>query len=274
MFSLRLRLPLLALAITCPFVAPATAEDSTSPWSTASKSAARLIAAPGPDVNRYRAGLEIKLAPNTITYWRSPGESGVPPVFDFSQSRNLASAQVNFPAPQRIDEAGSEIFGYAGDVVLPIEVAPKELGKPVDLVLDLNYAACEKICIPVRATLQLNVPAINREQAQSIASAEAAVPHKLAAAEVARDVRIVPVAGAAKPTWRLTWRGASAAQDLFAEAPDLFFFETRRVGDDFLIVLADHPKGRLMPAEPVRFTVTGPQPVEFAAHLDGGAASP
>ncbi len=194
MYSHGLRPSLLALATVCSFAAPLRADDSASAWSNGSNSAARLIAAPADEARRYRAGIEIKLAANTVTYWRSPGDFGVPPVFDFSQSRNLGSAQVSFPAPQRIDEAGSEIFGYSGDVILPIDIVPKDPGKPVNLVLKLDYAACETICLPVRAMLQLQVPPSDGERSAVLAAAEASVPRKLSAEDVAHDVRIVPAA--------------------------------------------------------------------------------
>jgi ureidoglycolate hydrolase len=61
---------------------------------------------------------------------------------------------------------------------------------------------------------------------------------------------------------------------LFAEAQDLFFVETKRSGDDFLVIVADHPKEKPVPDQPVRFTLTGPQPVEFALHLDGSGTKP
>jgi DsbC/DsbD-like thiol-disulfide interchange protein len=254
-------------------LAPARAEDSASAWATGSKSAARLIAAPSDTKSTYRAGIEIKLAANTITYWRSPGESGVPPVFDFSHSSNLRSADVSFPAPKRINEEGSDIYGYETDVVLPIRVEPQERGKPVELVLDLDYAACEKICVPVHAKLELSLPTMDAGKAEALAAAEAAVPRRLSQDEIARNVTIRPVAGADKPTWRLTWRGA-LAQDLLAEAPDLFFIETKRAGEGFLVAVADHPKDVSVPDQPVRFTITGPEPVEFALHLDARAATP
>ena len=74
--------------------APALAADAFSTdWAPAAKSDARLVAAGG-----ALAGFEIRLAPNAITYWRDPGESGVPPTFDFSASQNVASAEVDLPA--------------------------------------------------------------------------------------------------------------------------------------------------------------------------------
>ncbi|MBV8850447.1 MAG: hypothetical protein JOZ16_12785 [Methylobacteriaceae bacterium] len=268
----RMQLPFLAIMVTCSLSAPARTQDSASAWVNAPKSAARLIAAPVGE-GAYHAGIEIKLAPATITYWRSPGESGVPPVFDFSHSSNLRSADVSFPAPKRIDEGGSDVFGYEGGVVLPVRVVPQEQGKPVDLALELDYAACEKICLPVHASLQLRVPGGNASETQTLAAAEARVPRRLSDAETARDVAITPVAGGDKPTWRLHWRGTPAA-DLFAEPPDLFFIETKREGDDFLVTLAEHPKDASLPSVPVRFTLTGPQSVEFALHLDAEATKP
>ncbi|MBV9065114.1 MAG: hypothetical protein JO004_05030 [Methylobacteriaceae bacterium] len=276
----RMRVPVLAIMVTSCALACAHAQDAgssaASAWVNAPKSAARLIAAPTDEGSAgngpYRAGIEIKLAPATITYWRSPGESGVPPVFDFSHSSNLRSADVSFPAPIRIDDAGGEIFGYEGGVVLPVRVTPRERGKPVGLVLELDYAACEKICLPVHARLELPLPAKDASETPALAAAEAMVPRQLSAEEIARDVMIAPVAGD-KPAWRLTWRGPPA-RDLFAEPPDLFFIETKRAADGFLITLAEHPKDAALPEQPVRFTLTGAKPVEFALHLDASAAKP
>jgi len=268
----RMQVPFLAMMLTCCASASARARDSASAWANAPKSAARLIAAPAGE-GSYRAGIEIKLAPATITYWRSPGESGVPPVFDFSHSSNLRSAEVSFPAPKRIDEQGTDVFGYDRGVVLPVRITPKQPSKPVDLSLDLDYAACEKICLPVHASLQLSVPAQDASETPALAAAEAAVPRRLSAEETARNIAITPLAGADKPTWRLAWRGPPAS-DLFAEPPDLFFIETKGESGDFLVTLAEHPKDKALPDAPVRFTLTGTQPVEFSLHLDGGAAKP
>ena len=72
---------------------PAIAADA-SPWDQDLRSAARLIAASAADEsgNRVlRAGVEIKLLPGWKTYWRYPGDAGVPPVFDFAASDNVRS---------------------------------------------------------------------------------------------------------------------------------------------------------------------------------------
>src|SRR5580692_6914991 len=120
----------------------AFADDYASDWARSSKSEARLVAgAPG------EAGVEVRLAPGAITYWRDPGDAGVPPRFDFAGSRNLARAEPAYPAPTRIAESdGSDAFGYQDVVVFPIAVAPADPGQPVELALQFDYAVCEKLC--------------------------------------------------------------------------------------------------------------------------------
>ena len=99
-------------------VSSATNAADVSPWDNAVQSAARLIAAParaeiGGRV--FRAGVEIKLKPGWKTYWRYPGDSGVPPVFDFSKSQNVKTITVLFPAPMRFaDGAGGSSIGIYG----------------------------------------------------------------------------------------------------------------------------------------------------------------
>ena len=97
----------------------------------------------------FRAGVEIKLKPGWKTYWRYPGDSGVPPVLTFSQSENVKAVTVLYPAPTRFaDGGGGNSIGYKGGVILPLRVVPRDAARPVVLRLKLDYAACEKLCVP------------------------------------------------------------------------------------------------------------------------------
>ena len=121
---------------------------------TARSLKARLIAGGG-DL----AGFEIALAPGAITYWRDPGDAGLPPTLDFSASDNVASVEPEFPAPKRIKEAdGGEAFGYEGGVVFPLRVKPRDPTKPATLKLNADFAVCEKVCLPAKAHLELTLP--------------------------------------------------------------------------------------------------------------------
>ena len=119
------------------FAAPSRADDA-SPWNEDSRSAIRLIAGTNVAGAPLRAGVEIKLQPGWKTYWRYPGDSGVPPRFDFSGSANLKSAKVLYPAPHLFSDDSGNSLGYKDNVVFPLQVTPAQAGKPVTLRLKLE----------------------------------------------------------------------------------------------------------------------------------------
>ena len=181
----RLLAAALAFAALClaNLAALAAADPYASDWNRGQKAAARLIAAGAPG-GGVQAGIEIALEAKTHTYWRVPGDAGVPPVVSFEGSTNLASAELLFPAPLRLIEEGAVIFGYEGDVVLPLVVIPTDMTKPVSLKVKINYAACERICVPVEASLALVLPGDGKAgpNAALLADALARVPQTRALA--------------------------------------------------------------------------------------------
>ncbi len=224
---------------------------------------------------RYVAAVEIKLQPSAITYWREPGEAGVPPEFSFAGSENLASAEPLYPAPQRLDEGGLEAFGYRGGTVFPIHVRPVDPAKPVRLAVTLNYAVCDRICIPAKGEAQLTLPlqGVGPDDA-TIAAAEAKVPVALQPADVATHVTIHAESGQAKPQWALQWQGPGDATDLFAEGPRGWSFETKKTGpNSFRLTAVDRPSAAAANV-PVRLTVvSGDKAHEISLPLDLGQPS-
>ena len=210
----------------------------------AGQSDMKLLAGPAPANGTYVAGLAITMPAGSHTYWKMPGDAGVPPVFSFAGSRNLRDAKVDFPPPRRIAEAGLEAFGYLDKVVLPVAVTPADPAQPVDLHVDVAYAVCNAICIPAHgtATITLRPGAPGAEaagpEAAVVAAAEAAVPKPASPAEHI-ELAIMPEAGAAKPTWTLTWTGTGAPDDVFADAPDGYYFATRKTGAATWRLVAD-----------------------------------
>ena len=127
-------LPILTAASLFGAASSAIAAD-VSPWDDDLQSAARLIAARAHNESGgrvFRAGVEIRLKEGWKTYWRYPGDSGVPPVLDFSKSQNVKAVTVLYPAPMRFsDGAGGNSIGYKGVVVLPLRIVPEDAGKPM-----------------------------------------------------------------------------------------------------------------------------------------------
>ena len=175
----------------------ASAAD-TSSWSQDSKSAISLISGNnhGGDL-ALRAGIEVKLQPGWHTYWRYPGDSGVPPRFDFAGSENLKSAKVLYPAPHLFSDDSGNSMGYSDRVIFPIQVTPRQAGKPVVVRLKIDYAVCEKLCIPAEGRAELGLTSGPSGNDAELSAAEAQVPVPIAAADV--DLRARRVNDAAKP---------------------------------------------------------------------------
>ncbi|MEM9736589.1 MAG: protein-disulfide reductase DsbD domain-containing protein [Pseudomonadota bacterium] len=105
-----------------------------------------------PDGSRTM-GLALDLAPGWKTYWRSPGEAGIPPRFDWEGSANLARIEVLWPAPGIYQSFGMTTIGYESDVVLPIRLEPEDASAPVLVSLALDLGVCREICVFERVEL-------------------------------------------------------------------------------------------------------------------------
>ncbi len=142
---------------------------------------------------RHVAGLRIAPAPGWKTYWRAPGEAGIPPRFDFSRSRNVADARVLWPVPVVFEQYGLSSIGYADEVVLPIEVRPGRAGEDVALSADVELGLCNDICVPVSAHVEATLPASGAGADAAIDRALAHLPEGRGAAGVASvTCRVAP----------------------------------------------------------------------------------
>lgn len=155
------------------------AQAAVSEWVTVHGGAVRLISAGLQENGSYSAGIEFSLEPGWHTYWRFPGESGIPPMIDFSASRNLGSADVLYPAPSRYNDGFSNSIVYHDAVVLPVAVTPEGTASPVELSLSLQFGVCKDICVPGEAELSLTLSPDGK-------------PDKLAAMLIDRDLDLVP----------------------------------------------------------------------------------
>ncbi|WP_158814734.1 protein-disulfide reductase DsbD domain-containing protein [Methylocapsa sp. S129] len=268
---------LIVLAALFGIARPTLAADAySSDWAEGLKSSARLIAA-GPRDGILQAGVEIKLAPGAITYWRNPGDAGLPPTLSFEGSANLAQARTSFPAPRRLPEGGGgEAFGYDRALILPIDVEVIDPSKPVELALKLNYAVCETICVPAEASLRLVLATSEGSPspfAEAIAKAKALTP---------RPIEWSDLAAALTATGERSWRVCLAPQagpkrDLFIEPPEAWWFDIKpdasgSAGTEcFGLSLMQKPPDAELPVV-ARLTITGGQgPIETTIALKAGA---
>lgn len=252
------------------------AATAVSPWAGTGHARVRLIDAGALAGARRLAGIEIALDPDFLTYWRTPGEAGVPPTADFAGSTNLAGAALKFPAPDRFDEGGVEAYGYKARVVFPVLVEPMDAGRPVDLAMALSFAICAKLCLPVQANCALELSADSTSsEAESVREALARVPMPQtlgAAGPLAIDsIALSPDGDSIVAVARA---GSDAVLSLFPEAPEPWFVQadagtpadaglTR-----FTLKILNRPPGKVTTL-PLRLTlVSDTTAVEVAADLD------
>jgi len=212
---------LVACAAAALALCPLNALALESTWSEASHSQVRLLADSadsGP-----RAGIEIRLEKGWHTYWRYPGDAGVPPAFDWSGSENLASASVQWPAPEVFkDESGMKSIVYHDRVVFPVAIKPADPALPVKLKLKTDFAVCEKLCVPARAEMNLDIPPETGDLSEILEQASSTVPRKAMLGESgALSIASIRIEHGEKPRAIIAvTTPEDAAPRLFAEGPN------------------------------------------------------
>jgi DsbC/DsbD-like thiol-disulfide interchange protein len=208
-----------ATLIVSSLCAEARAEDA-SPWQRDGHSAVRLLAGSHSGAVLL-GGIAFQLQPGWKTYWRTPGDSGVPPRFDFSKSENVEAVTILWPAPTKFDDgAGGHSLGYHDSVVLPLRIVAKNADKPVTLRAAVNYAVCAKLCIPVEADAELPFTSVASTEDSALFAALDTVPkpanvgdpNPLTIRDVKRDGKSTVLVDVAAPP-------ESGEINLFVEGP-------------------------------------------------------
>jgi DsbC/DsbD-like thiol-disulfide interchange protein len=124
-------------------------------FAAASRYDVRLISG-GTDGNLWRAGIAIVMEKNWKTYWRVPGDSGIPPQFDWAGSEKIGGIEVLYPVPHRYNDESGESLSYKDEVVFPLNITTS--AQPAKLSLGMFFGVCDVVCIPARAKIDLVQP--------------------------------------------------------------------------------------------------------------------
>lgn len=171
-----MRLILACIAVAASVTA---VRASSSAWYETQGGRVRLVTTGTPDAEgRLRAVLQVDLKPGWKTYWRDPGGSGVPPSIDATGNPLVASAVIEFPAPEYHFDGTSTWAGYDQSVALPVTFHMRASGNVGVIPASVFLGICETICVPVQAqlTVDTNAEADNLADAATVASAWAALP--------------------------------------------------------------------------------------------------
>jgi len=96
----------------------------------------------------YLGALRITLQPGWKTYWRAPGDAGIPPSFSWRGARNVGGLNITWPSPEVFLTSGYRTIGYHDQLVLPVEITPEKPGRPVRLKGRMQLGVCKDVCVP------------------------------------------------------------------------------------------------------------------------------
>jgi DsbC/DsbD-like thiol-disulfide interchange protein len=229
---------LLAAILAMPARVQAASQATVATqWVVLHGARVRLVAGPAAgNAMGYLAGIEVDLAEGWKTYWRMPGDAGVPPTLDWSNSTNTAAINVLYPAPTRLVEPAAQTIGYKGTTIFPVEVKPLDPAKPIVLDLQLELGICREICIPGEVKLSLTIPPSGLSGASPVAAWRERVP-RLQALRGKADPDLKRVTAVLDGTTsrllvEAAFPGGGKQADVFIEAPDgIYVPMTKRLSD-------------------------------------------
>ncbi len=189
---------LVAVLASCLCSRAVAADGLSTDWSMGKQASVRLIADRGAD-GALRLGLQFRLQPGWKTYWRSPGDAGLPATIDWSGSQNVAVAGIDWPAPARYSLQGFESFGYEDELILPMTAQVTRPGVAVHLAALVDYLVCRQVCLPNEARLSLDLPPVpgdgaTRPWRELLDRAEARVPLRAKPGQAAGGIAITALA--------------------------------------------------------------------------------
>lgn len=162
----------------------------------------------------HMAALQFDLAPGWKTYWRQPGDVGIPPEFNWSHSTNLKSAQVIWPTPDVTWDAGMRTIGYDGRVILPLSLVPDHSGA-IEMEVEVLLGVCADVCIPANVRVAVTLPPKGKHDA-TLAATLADQP---VAAQGAASCKFTPTDYATQVQLRLDLPRLGASEDVALEVP-------------------------------------------------------
>jgi DsbC/DsbD-like thiol-disulfide interchange protein len=212
-------------ALSLTLAAAGSAQASSSAWLETDGARIRLVTTGEPDAQGHLKGmLDIQLQPGWKTYWRDPGDAGVPPTIDVSGNPDIERVDIDFPVPQRHDEGDFQWAGYDYPVALPVTFTFKAGSGSSPIDADVFLGVCETICVPVQGRFSVDPAAASDDPLDEagVTAAFAAIP------EAAKPGFSVTLAEKSETTatFEASFPGTLSTAELFVAGADGYVFTT------------------------------------------------
>jgi thiol:disulfide interchange protein/DsbC/DsbD-like thiol-disulfide interchange protein len=142
----------------------------------------KMAAQPGKPV---AVGLKLRMAPEWHTYWKNPGDSGLPTRIQWVLPEGWKAGDIQWPYPKHLPVGPLMNYGYEDEVVLLSDLTPPANARPGKVVIGAKaeWLVCKDVCIPEKGELEIEMP---------VASGEAA-PNPRFLAHIERSRGMLPV---------------------------------------------------------------------------------
>ncbi len=155
-------------------------------------------------------GLVIRHQPHWHTYWKNPGDSGLPTTLEWQLPAGVSAGDIQWPTPKKLPIGPLMNYGYEDTLLLPVpvQVSAGFAGSQLDVKLKAEWLVCKDVCIPESGEFAISVPAqaATAGHAALFEAARAAVPQAVpdakASAAVEGETLVVSIDGLPA-----AWRG-------------------------------------------------------------------
>ena len=124
----------------------------------------------------FTIGLKLKMAPQWHTYWKNPGDSGLPTKIKWTLPEGFVAGEIQWPAPLYLEDAGIVSFAYEHEVLLITEItapATLPLEQRITLLAKASWLECKESCLPGKADLEITLPVASSTTSQPTTSRSA-----------------------------------------------------------------------------------------------------
>ncbi|WP_221121046.1 protein-disulfide reductase DsbD domain-containing protein [Rhizobium lentis] len=226
------RLLMAVMSVTAALVPFCSAQAEMSAWAEAEGGRMRLVALAPDAGGKVRAALQIEPKPGWITYWREPGNAGIPPQVTIAPASGVTLDAIAYPVPKHFFNGGIEDIAYDAPVTLPLSLTAEGKGE-VKIDATAFIGICKDICIPFQTNFSLKLAPATQSHPQEeaiLAAADATLPKppsadfKVAAYAVSPDSKTLSL------TLALPDGGRGAAPDIIVTGPSGYAFTKQRGG--------------------------------------------
>ncbi|MBQ1203724.1 MAG: hypothetical protein IIX61_08005 [Loktanella sp.] len=163
--------------------------------------------------------LRIDLAEGWRTYWRAPGDAGIPPSFAFSDS-GITAVHPHFPVPEVYETFGMRSIGYEDSVTFPLRLSVPDHGEAININGQVQIGVCDDVCIPVTLDFSALLPPAGAADPAILAALQDRPMTRTEAQVGTVTCRIAPISDGLQVVTTITMAPAGAEEVVVIEASD------------------------------------------------------